>query len=239
MSTSSTSSAARVHSTQPRRRPSANHGERDDRPAGAADAASAPAGRRPRHHRRVRGHRAQGHADHQGRGNARHPDPEVLRPPADGPDRGLPAVPSGGRRASASRRPRAPPRVTEGMVVKTQFTSAGGRESPARHHGNAAGESPARLPDVRQGRRVPAAESGHVQRCWRDPVRRAPSASFASRSRISTQVLLDRERCVPARAAPGSPTRSPATRSSNSLSAARKQQVGIADGDAVQLLLLR
>ena len=45
-------------------------------------------------------------------------------------------------------------------------------EGAARHHGDAAGQPPARLPDVRQGRRVPAAEPGDVQRSRRDQVHR-------------------------------------------------------------------
>ena len=65
---------------------------------------------------------------------------------------------------------------TDGMVVHTQLTSDGGREGTARRDGAAAGQPPARLPHVRQGRRVPAAEPGHVHRPGRDPVRRRQAA---------------------------------------------------------------
>ena len=56
-----------------------------------------PGRRRDRHHRRLRDHRAQGHAGDPRRRAARHPDPPVLRPPAAGPGRRLPAVPGAGR----------------------------------------------------------------------------------------------------------------------------------------------
>ena len=61
---------------------------------------------------------------------------------------------------------------TDGMVVKTQLTSAvadkaqhGVMEMLLINH-------PLDCPDVRQGRRVPAAEPGHVQRAGREPVPR-------------------------------------------------------------------
>ena len=49
---------------------------------------------------------------------------------------------------------------------------AGGRQGAAGRHGAAADQPPARLPDLRQGRRVPAAEPGDVQRPRRLPVPR-------------------------------------------------------------------
>ena len=82
------------------------------------------------------------------------------------------------------------------MVVRTQLTSPGRREGAARRHGAAAHQPPARLPGLRQGRRVPAAEPG-------DGATGRPSSRFTETKRtfpkpirISTQVLLDRERCV-------------------------------------------
>ena len=59
---------------------------------------------------------------------------------------------------------------TEGMVVRTQLTSAVADKAQHGRDGAAAHQPPAGLPDVRQGRRVPAAEPGHVQRPGRDPV---------------------------------------------------------------------
>ena len=50
-----------------------------------------------RDHRRVRDHRAQGHAGDPGRRAARHPDPPVLRSSAARPGRRLPAVPGAHR----------------------------------------------------------------------------------------------------------------------------------------------
>ena len=58
------------------------------------------------------------------------------------------------------------------MVVKTQVTSPGRRQGAAREHGVPAGQPPARLPDLRQGRRVPAAEPVDVARLRREPLRR-------------------------------------------------------------------
>ena len=56
------------------------------------------------HHRRHRGHRAQGRAGDPGRRADGHRDPAVLRPPAAGPGRRLPAVPGrGGGPAQAGR----------------------------------------------------------------------------------------------------------------------------------------
>ena len=49
---------------------------------------------------------------------------------------------------------------------------ARGRQGPARRHGAAAHQPPARLPGVRQGRRVPPAEPGDEQRSREHPVRR-------------------------------------------------------------------
>ena len=45
------------------------------------------------------------------------------------------------------------------------------RQGPARRDGAAADQPSAGLPGLRQGRRVPAAEPGHVQRPGRDPLR--------------------------------------------------------------------
>ena len=49
---------------------------------------------------------------------------------------------------------------------------AGRRQGPAREHGVPADQPPAGLPDLRQGRRVPAAEPGDVPRRRRDPLHR-------------------------------------------------------------------
>ncbi len=54
--------------------------------------------------------------------------------------------------------------LTEGMQVQDAGDLAGGREGPARRDGAPAHQPPARLPGVRQGRRVPAAEPGDERR---------------------------------------------------------------------------
>ena len=128
-------------------------------------------GRGHRHHRRVRDHRAQGHAGDPRGGAARHPDPPVLRPPAARPGRRLPAVP-GAHRGPAQAAGLLHHRLHRRHGGAHPAHLARGGEGAARHDGAAADEPPARLPHVRQGRRVPAAEPGHVHRAGRDQVRR-------------------------------------------------------------------
>ena len=61
---------------------------------------------------------------------------------------------------------------TEGMVVKTQLTSAVAEKAQRGVMELLLDQPPARLPDVRQGRRVPAAEPGDRQRPGRVPLPR-------------------------------------------------------------------
>ena len=62
--------------------------------------------------------------------------------------------------------------VAEGMVVNTQATSPVADKAQQGDHGVPARQPPAGLPRLRQGRRVPPAEPGDVQRPRRDPLRR-------------------------------------------------------------------
>ena len=62
--------------------------------------------------------------------------------------------------------------VAEGMVVNTQATSPVADKAQQGDHGVPAHQPPARLPGLRQGRRVPPAEPGDVQRPRRVPLRR-------------------------------------------------------------------
>ena len=172
-------------------------------------------------HRRLRGQRAQGHADHPGRRAARHPDPAVLRPPAARPGRRLPAVPRRGRgpaQAGAS----CTTTVTDGMVVHTQLTSPVAEKAQRGIDGAAADQPPARLPGLRQGRRVPAAEPGDDQRPRPTPASTTSSGPTPSRSTISEPGPA-RPRALRAVRAlhPVLRSRSPATRSSSCSSAAR------------------
>ena len=89
--------------------------------------------------------------------------PAVLRPSAARPGRRMPAVPRRGRG----------PAQADGVVHDHGHRRDGGahpvhlgsrRQSPARRDGVAADQPSAGLPGVRQGRRVPAAEPGNVQR---------------------------------------------------------------------------
>ena len=124
------------------------------------------------------------------------PDPAVLRPPAARPGRARAGSAWSRSRASASRWPRARSTCTDGMVVRTQLTSPGRREGAARRDGAAAHQPPARLPGVRQGRRVPAAEPGDVATGRARSASSRRSGTSRSRSRSVDQVLLDRERCI-------------------------------------------
>ncbi len=85
--------------------------------------------------------------------------------------------------------------VTAGHGGQDPGDVAGRRQGPAGRDGAAADQPPAGLPGLRQGRRVPAAEPGDVAR--------PPGSRFEDVKRtypkpinISSQVLLDRERCV-------------------------------------------
>ena len=123
-----------------------------------------------------------------------HRDPPLLRSPAARTGRRLPPVPRRRRGpAQAGRFVHAAGRRRHGRQDPPDL--AGSREGPGRRHGTAADEPPARLPDVRQGRRVPAAEPGDVDRPHGQPLPRA-EAHLREADRISSQVLLDRERCV-------------------------------------------
>ena len=97
----------------------------------------------------------------------------------------------------------------------------GRRQGPARRDGTAADQPPAGLPGLRQGRRMPAAEPGDVQRPRRDPLRPTSSARSPSRSTSPRRCCWTASAACCARGAPGSPTRSPATRSSSCWNAVR------------------
>jgi hypothetical protein len=185
-------------------------------------------------HRRHPGVRAQGHADHPRRRADRHRDPAVLRPPAARPGRRLPPVPGRGRharpaRTGASRRMPRPAGKPQAVVHHDGVRGhggqdaahlPGGRQGPAGRDGASPDQPPARLPGLRQGRRVPAAEPGHEPR----PADRASTTSSApspSRSTSPARSCSTASAASCASAAPASPTRSPATRSSRSSSAAR------------------
>ena len=130
--------------------------------------------------RRRRRQRAQGHPGHPGRRAGRHPDPAVLRPPAARPGRRLPPVPRrrrDARPATAALRPMPKPQASCTMTVvrghggQDPAHVAGRRQGAAGRHGAAAHQPPARLPGLRQGRRVPPAEPGDEQRPPASPVR--------------------------------------------------------------------
>ena len=200
---------------------------------------------RPGHadHRRRRGQRAQGHPGHPGRRADRHPDPAVLRPPAARPGRRLPAVPGRGPDAGNGRGMPKPQASCTIAVCRRHGGEdpahlAGRRQGPAGRHGVPADQPPARLPGLRQGRRVPAAEPGDVQRPRRVPVPET-KRTFPKPINISAQVLLDRERCVLC---------ARCTRFSEQIAGdpfialierGALQQVGIYEQRAVRVLLLR
>ena len=100
------------------------------------------------------------------------------------------------------------------MVVQHPAHLAGGREGPARRDGAAADQPPARLPGLRQGRRVPAAEPGDEQRPGDGRGSSTSSAPSRSRSGSPPRCCSTASAASCASAAPGSPRRSRATRSS-------------------------
>jgi NADH-quinone oxidoreductase subunit G len=100
-------------------------------------------------------------------------------------------------RASASRWRRAPFRVHRRAWWCAPSSPPGGRrEGAARRDGAAAGQPPAGLPDVRQGRRVPAAEPGDVHRPGETRFHRRQAHVRQADRASPPQVLLDRERCI-------------------------------------------
>ena len=89
--------------------------------------------------------------------------------------------------------------VMPGMVIKTQLTSRGGRQGAAGRHGAAADQPPARLPGLRQGRRVPAAEPGDEQRPGRVALpRRQADLPQADRDLLASPARPRALRAVPA-----------------------------------------
>ena len=102
---------------------------------------------------------------------SRHLHPTVLLPRADEPGRHVPDVPRRDRHRprpdAASRRAwsRSPGHEGRDRV-------AGGEAGPGGHHRAAPRQPPARLPGLRQGRRVPAAGPGVQPRPGREPLRR-------------------------------------------------------------------
>ena len=103
------------------------------------------------------------------------------------------------------------PRGHAGHAGQDAAHVARGRQGPARRHGAAAHQPPARLPGVRQGRRVPAAEPGDEQRPRRAPGSSTSSARSRSRSRSRRRSCSTASAASCASAAPGSPRRSRAT----------------------------
>ena len=110
---------------------------------------------------------------------ARDLDPALLRPPAPRARRRLPPVPRRGVHAGSGRAA-APDAQATGVVHRGGVGGhgcqdpahlAGGRQGAARRHGAAPDQPPARLPGLRQGRRVPAAEPGDEQRPRGVPLR--------------------------------------------------------------------
>ena len=112
-------------------------------------------------------------------------DAAVLRPPAARPGRRLPAVPGRDRgpaqAAAGVLQPRPSPRA---WCVRTQLTSEVAGKAQAGRHGVPPDQPPAGLPDLRQGRRVPAAEPGDEPRPRRVALRRRRSARSQADQRL-------------------------------------------------------
>ena len=80
--------------------------------------------------------------------------------------------------------------------MKVDTDSAGHQEGPGRRPRVPAHQPPARLPGLRQGRRVPAAGPDDGLRPGRVAASSRRSATRRSRSRSATWCYLDRERCI-------------------------------------------
>ena len=86
--------------------------------------------------------------------------------------------------------------VTTGMVVKTQLTSPVADKAQQGVMELLLINHPLDCPICDKGGECPLQNQAHEQRPRREPLPRATSAPSPSRSPISTEVLLDRERCV-------------------------------------------
>ena len=104
--------------------------------------------------------------------------------------------------------------VAPGMKIKTQAHLPDRGQGTAREHGVPADQPSTRLPHLRQGRGVPAAEPGVVARLRGEPVHRRASAPTRSRSTSRPTSCSTVSAACSAPAAPGSPSRSRAIRSS-------------------------
>ena len=146
------------------------------------------------HDRRQGGHRARRHADHPRRRAARHRDPAVPRPPAAGSGRRVPPV---------LRRDRGPAQAVHvvhhdrraGHGRHDAEHQSAGRGRAGREPGVPAAQPPARLPDLRPRRRVPAAGSGAHVRAGESRYIEA-KRTYPKPLALSPLVGLDRERCV-------------------------------------------
>ena len=177
--------------------------------------------RRPGHsdHRRHRGVGAEGHAGDPRRRVDRRRGATVLRSSAARSGRRLPAVP--GRGARRWQRPA--DSQTAGVVHargrardedQDPAHLTGGGQGPAREPGVPADQPPAGLPDLRQGRRVPAAEPGAVPRLRREPLHRRQAHLPQADQHLAPTCCWTGNAACSAPAAPGSPSRWPGTRSS-------------------------
>ena len=143
--------------------------------AGAVQPARARPERRGDHDQRPAGHGAQGRADHRRRRAPRRVHPALLLAQPDELGRHVPHVPRRGRQR---------PRPAAHAVVhghgrpghEGRHRVGDDEAGPGGHPRAAARQPPARLPGVRQGRRVPAAGPGVQPRSRREPLRRGEAA---------------------------------------------------------------
>src|ERR1700757_2896058 len=131
-----------------------------------------PAGDGDADHRRCRDQCSEGNSGDPRRRIDGHPDPAVLRPPVTGSRRRLPAVPGGGR-GTADAADKAQHGVMELLLITHPLDCPmcdKGGECPLQNQAMSNGRADSRYTDVKR--------------------------TFAKPINISSQVLLDRERCV-------------------------------------------
>ena len=187
--------------------------------------------------------RAEGHPHHPRRRAARHPDPAVLRPPAARPGRRLPPVPRRGRRRGNGRDAQAAGLLHDRRSPTAWWSRPSSpRRSPRRRSTGVMEllliNHPLDCPVCDKGGECPlqnqAMSNGRGERRFHEVKR-----TFPKPINISSQVLLDRERCVLCPRCTRFSEQIAGDPFIDLIERGAQQQVGICRRGAVRVLLLR